>query len=283
MSASACLVPKIDRRLWYNPFTRDGLRLPAGAAQGGFQIHEAGLMVLDDNWQHAGVSSPFWRLFYDFTPGAWVQAGGVRHSLGPKRIVIMPDGAPFDCGSSAGVAHLWLHFSLYLSLTHTAPGVFALPASPAMQAVVRDLRTRIAARDVGAVQHTGAALLHLVFAGGQAGQIEALPERLRKLFNWIENALDGEITNAAMAAQAGMSVEAFIRWFKSRTGRTPAALVAERRVREACRLLAFSEDSIEQVAEAVGFANRHHFSRVFKRFAGCGPAEFRRGRSGKTG
>ncbi len=59
-----------------------------------------------------------------------------------------------------------------------------------------------------------------------------------------------------------------------------AAFVAERRIREACRRLALSADSIEQVAEAAGFANRHHFSRVFKRFAGCGPAEFRRGRGG---
>ena len=75
-----------------------------------------------------------------------------------------------------------------------------------------------------------------------------------------------------------MSVEAFIRWFKARTGRTPAAFVTERRVREACRRLAFGEESIEQVAEATGFANRHHFSRVFKQHAGCGPAEFRRGR-----
>jgi AraC-like DNA-binding protein len=36
---------------------------------------------------------------------------------------------------------------------------------------------------------------------------------------------------------------------------------------------------LEQVADGVGFANRHHFSRVFKQYAGCGPAQFRRGRS----
>jgi AraC-like DNA-binding protein len=279
MSASACLVPKIDRQLWYNPFTSDGVRLPAGSAQGGFQIHEAGVMVLDENWLHRGVCSPFWRLFYDFTPGAWVEAGGRRHALGPNRIVVMPDGAPFDCGSGRGVEHLWLHFSLYLSLAHAAPGVFALPAGPVMQAIAKELRGQVVAREANAVQHLSSALLHLVFAEGPVGRIEAMPERLRKLFNWIENMLDGAITNEAMAGQAGMSVEAFIRWFKARTGRTPAAFVAERRIREACRLLAFSEDSIEQVAEGVGFTNRHHFSRVFKRYAGCGPAEFRRGRS----
>lgn len=246
--------------------------------QAGFQIHEAGLMELDAQWQHRGVCSPFWRLFYDFTPGAWVESEGRRHPLGPGTLVIMPDGVPFDCGSGAGVAHLWLHFSLYLSLTQTTPGVFALRADGVIKGVLKELRRMIAERDAEGVRHQAAALLHLVFAAGAAGRVEAMPERLRKVFHWIENTLDGAVTNEAMAGQAGMSVEAFIRWFKARTGRTPATFVAERRIREACRLLAFGEDSIEQVAEAVGFANRHHFSRVFKRYAGCGPAEFRRGR-----
>jgi transcriptional regulator GlxA family with amidase domain len=122
-------------------------------------------------------------------------------------------------------------------------------------------------------------MLHLIFAGSPGVRAETVPDRLRRVFNSIEHTLDGDITNPTLARQAGMSVEAFIRWFKARTGRTPAAFVAERRIREACRLLAFAEDSVEQVAEAVGFANRHHFSRVFKRYAGCGPAAFRRGRT----
>lgn len=273
-------MPKIDRKLWYNPFTQDGVRLPTEAGPEGFQIHEAGVITLDETWRHRGVCSPFWRLFYDFTPGAWVWAGDTRHVLGPDRVVVMPDGAPFDCGTKAGAVHLWLHFSLYLALPQTTPGVFALPATAALRAVAAELRQRIETRDVGGVQHTGAALIHLAFATGQAGRLEAVPERLRRVFNGIEQALAEPLTNDTLAAQAGMSVEAFIRWFKGRTGRTPAAFVAERRIREACRLLAFGESSIEQVAEAVGFSNRHHFSRVFKRYAGCGPAAFRRGRGG---
>jgi AraC-like DNA-binding protein len=277
MSGNACLVPKIDQHLWRDPFTRDGLRLPALSGQEGFQIHEAGVRRLDEHWLFRGVCSPFWRLFYDFNAGAWVESGGERYALGPGRVVAMPDGVPFDCGSRRGVEHLWLHFSLHLVLPAAAPAVFALPAGSALRAVAGELRGFVAAGDAGVVRHAAAALLHLVFAS-RGVMPEPMQERLRTSCAWIERNLGGEITNAALAAQAGMSVEAFIRWFKARTGRTPAAFVAERRVREACRRLAFDEDSIEQVAEATGFANRHHFSRVFKQYAGCGPAEFRRGR-----
>lgn len=235
-------------------------------------------MKLDAGWRHEGVCSPFWRLFYDFTPGAWVVSGGRRIALGPERIAVMPDGVPFDCGTRAGVEHLWVHFSMYRLLPEAAPAVFALPAGPALRAVAAELRARLAAGDVSSARQVGAALLHLVFADQAEAQTPAVPERLRRVLQRIDGGLGAPINNRLLAEQAGMSVEAFIRWFRSRTGRTPAAFVAERRIREACRRLALSADSIEQVAEAAGFANRHHFSRVFKRFAGCGPAEFRRGR-----
>ena len=72
-----------------------------------------------------------------------------------------------------------------------------------------------------AVRHTGSAMLHLIFAGSPGVRAETVPDRLRRVFNSIEHTLDGDITNATLARQAGMSVEAFIRWFKARTGRTP--------------------------------------------------------------
>lgn len=237
-------------------------------------------MVLDGAWRHEGVCSPFWRLFYDFTPGAWVASGGRRHALGPEVVAIMPDGVPFDCGTRTGVEHLWVHFSMYRMLPEAAPAVWVVPAGPACRAVAAALRARLAAGEARAARHCGAALLHLVLADHAVAAAPAVAERLRRVLQRIEAGLGGAIDNRLLAEQAGMSVEAFIRWFRGRTGRTPAAFVAERRIREACRRLALTDDSIEQVAEAAGFANRHHFSRVFKRFAGCGPAEFRRGRGG---
>jgi AraC-like DNA-binding protein len=269
-------VPKTDQRLWHDPFTAHGLKPPAGESGDSFQIHECGVLRLGSNWNHQGVRSPFWRLYYDLTPGAWIESQGRRHSLGPERVVLVPDGVSFDCGSRPGADHLWVHFSLYLSLTTATAGIIEVPADRTVRAVARELHRVIARRQTARAAHISASLLHLVFAEVGPEGFETIPLRLRKLFGWIQHSLSGEITNERLAAQAGLSIEAFIRWFKASTGRTPAAFVAERRIHEACRRLTFSGDSIEQVAEAVGFANRHHFSRVFKRHAGCGPARFRR-------
>ena len=272
-------MPKTDHRLWHNPFTPHGLKPPAGEGGDSFQIHECGLLRLDGGWNFSGVCSPYWRLYYDRTPGAWIESGGRRYPLTPAKFVLVPDGVAFNCGSRPGAEHMWVHFSLYPSLTEPGADVVEIPATRTGRAVARELQRRIERRQAVPAAHTGAGLLHLVFAEMGPEWSAALPPRLRKVFSWIQHALGGEISNGLLAAQAGLSVEAFIRWFKAATGRTPAAFVAERRIREACRRLAFSDDSIEQVAEAVGFANRHHFSRVFKQYAGCGPAQFRRGRA----
>lgn len=271
-------MPKTDHHQWHNPFTPHGQKPPAGEGAGSYQIHECGRMRLDAGWNHQEVCSPFWRLYYDRTPGAWIDSGGRRYPLTPAKFVLVPDGVVFNCGSRPGAAHLWVHFSLYPSLTEAGAGILEIPASRTARLVARELERRLERREAGPTAQTGAALLHLVFSEMGSDWFAVIPPRLRKLYSWIQHALGGKITNRLLAGQAGLSVEAFIRWFKVQTGRTPAAFVAERRIREASRRLAFTDDTIDQVAEAVGFANRHHFSRVFKQYAGCGPAQFRRGR-----
>lgn len=268
---------KIDHSPWVNPFTEHGLRLPRGTGGSVWQLHEAGHMLLSDQWRHHGVCSPFWRLFYDFGPGAWVDFAGRRHELHPDCVVIMPGGVTFDCGSRAGTDHLWLHFSPQMALPVQPPAVINLAVDATFRAVAHALRAAIDRAVAVPAGHLGSALLHVTMAGPAAGLFDLPERRLRRVFAWLEHNVGGRITNAGLAAQCGMSVEPFIRWFKSRTGRTPAVFVAEWRVREACRRLAYGDDSIERIAEDLGFSNRHHFSRVFRNYAGCGPATFRRG------
>ena len=171
-------MPKTDLRLWHDPFTAHGVKPPAGEAGDSFQLHECGALRIGPHWSHQGVRSPFWRLYHGYKAGAWIESQGRRHALAPDRMVLVPDGVTFDCGSRSGAGHLWVHFSLYLSLTSAAAGVLEVPVGPVVRTVARELRRAIAQRDAARAGRVGAALLHLVFAEAGPERFETIPLRL---------------------------------------------------------------------------------------------------------
>ena len=260
-----------DRSVWQTPLTAAGVRL--GEPDLTVEPHEAGCAWKGPEWQHRGVCSPFWRLYYNFEPGGVVRSGGREWKLEPAAVLLVPEGVTFDCMATGRFRHLWIHFTVRPMLSAT---VTIVEVDAALREMVTALARGLEGHRAGArtLRRWAMAVVHGVLAATALTAAPAHP-RLRLVLARVEADLAGALDNTTLAATAGLSVEAFIRWFRRETGRTPAVFVAEQRVREACRRLAFTGDSIEQVAEEVGFTNRHHFSRVFKRYAGCGPAAFR--------
>ncbi len=267
---------KIDHTLWRNPFTGQGLRLPVGSGSEGFRMHELGAIEVDHRWQHSAVSSPFWRLFYDMSPGVWVKSGGQIHHLDQNHAIILPEGVSFDCGAREKLNHFWIHFSLALNVHASGSKPMEIEVGKEFQEVAKKLRNVTLAKRVTQARRLGQALLHLAFVEVDTQSWEILDPRLRRILTWLDIRLGAPITNEQMARMTGLGIEPFIRWFKKSTGQTPAVYVTARRMREASRRLSYEDETIEDIAEAVGYRNRHHFSRVFKRYAGMGPATYRR-------
>jgi len=86
----------------------------------------------------------------------------------------------------------------------------------------------------------------------------------------------GPIRNADLAELAHMNVNSFSRLFRQATGETPQAHLTRLRVEEACVLLHEAALAIPDVAEATGFCDRYHFTRVFRKGRGMTPGAFRR-------
>jgi len=267
---------KIDLKPWRNPFTGQGLRLPTSRDGGEFRIYETGAMTLGDDWNHRDVCSPFWRLFYDLSEGVWVQGGSKRYRTNKTRAILLPEGVPFDCGGPAGVLHIWIHFTLSLSDQLSLRRPLEIDAGNEFQSVAEKLREVTLDGQIESARRVGMALLHLAFVGVPTQSLEVADPRMRRVLAWLDTSLDSPIGNQKLARIAGLGIEPFIRWFKKHMGQTPAVYVMGRRMREASRRLIYEEESIETIAERVGYHNRHHFSRVFQRYAGVGPGAFRK-------
>ncbi len=77
-----------------------------------------------------------------------------------------------------------------------------------------------------------------------------------------------------IAAIANLSIEAFCRFFKTRTRKTYTNFLNEVRVSQACRLLISSDKPIQLIAFETGFNNLSHFNRVFKKLKGQTPRSY---------
>ena len=73
----------------------------------------------------------------------------------------------------------------------------------------------------------------------------------------------------------------FIRSFKQILKVTPMQYILSLRMANAQSLLETTEDSISEIAEAVGYDNPLYFSRIFRKNIGVSPSEYRKRSAGK--
>ncbi|MBT0568858.1 helix-turn-helix domain-containing protein [Curvibacter sp. CHRR-16] len=80
---------------------------------------------------------------------------------------------------------------------------------------------------------------------------------------------------AQYARSLSISPTHFNRLVRAATGSPASALINARLVREARRQLAYTNLRIASIADALGFSDQSHFSRVFSRATGVSPRTFR--------
>ena len=78
-----------------------------------------------------------------------------------------------------------------------------------------------------------------------------------------------------LAARVGMSSRNFARRFKAATGDTPLRYVQRLRINAAKHLLESDVTTIQEVSSAVGYDDVIFFRRLFKRYTGVPPREYR--------
>ncbi|MBV2150112.1 helix-turn-helix domain-containing protein [Sphingobium sp. AS12] len=81
----------------------------------------------------------------------------------------------------------------------------------------------------------------------------------------------------SLARAAGMSRSGFAKAFSDTLGATPMEFVARARLTSARELLLSTPLPVSAIASQVGFANRSHFSRAFRKTFGIDPSSLRRG------
>lgn len=256
----------------------DPLGIPPGRS--GLALHETGFLKASSHWNFPGVFSPFWRFYYNASPGHRVVFGERVVELVPGIILLIPPHCLFHCQGENPVPAFWVAFSFTHRLGGDVVPPVLLKARDTELCLIRDLMELILSnpdlQPDEVIYRNSLALLQVTLSRSELVWQAPIPKNLGRLLEYIENRLDSKLSMHELARLAGMSPAGFNRTFKSRFGTSPARYVSEMRVREAARLMLQSDGSIDEIAEKTGFPNRAYFSRVFKQITGEAPAGFRR-------
>ncbi|MFB2120250.1 AraC family transcriptional regulator [Parapedobacter sp. 2B3] len=101
-------------------------------------------------------------------------------------------------------------------------------------------------------------------------------DRINNIYDFALQHFRQRIALDEIADVAGMSSNAFCRYFKSRTGKTFSQFLIEIRVGHACKLLIENNLSVKEICFETGFYNFAGFHKYFKQITGKSPLNYRR-------
>ena len=103
-----------------------------------------------------------------------------------------------------------------------------------------------------------------------------MSEKIKLSIDYILRHLHYDISLKQIADNAGLSETYFSALFKKETGETVSEFIQKSRVREAQSMIQFSEYSLLEIGQYLGFCSQSHFSKTFRKYTGMTPGQFRK-------
>lgn len=201
--------------------------------------------------------------------------------------IIFPPGYKYKYTfSGIGViSYYFAHFTgSYVNELLSSLGTPELPkvCRAGSQKAVHDAFTAIFdafAREDIYVSQKGAAYLQAALAAVLSPVEEGgKRERLKKSLSYINAFYTKDITLAELAAMDNLSVSRYNALFREVTGASPVRYICALRINHACSLLETTDMGVGVIGESVGYADKHFFSKMFKKHVGVSPQKYRSGK-----
>jgi AraC-like DNA-binding protein len=100
--------------------------------------------------------------------------------------------------------------------------------------------------------------------------------RLTRLFDFIDANYQHPIRLKEAARITNMTAESFCRFFKQKTGKNFVDYLQETRMSRACHSLLNTDNTVAEIAYQTGFKTASNFNKLFRKFNGNSPTEYRK-------
>ena len=129
--------------------------------------------------------------------------------------------------------------------------------------------------DLEDIRRISTALLKEMSRGDRSGAEESERKVISQAKQYVKDHADKEISLSEVANAVYLNPVYLSRLFKVETGSSFSDYVTEVRMEQAAHLLQHTNLRIYEICEKVGYKDVRHFYKLFKKYAGCSPSEYR--------
>ncbi len=175
---------------------------------------------------------------------------------------------------------LWIHFNGYyieeiLKETKLEYGVHHITPSPVCEKVFVQLVAEHNQK-TGISNDKGLLLTFLTMLGKSINHLNSSNEKIEEAVSFITTNYNTEISIQELADSCNLSQSHFMALFKEKTGQSPHAYQQTLRINNCMTLLASTQLSVSDIGMLSGYTDPLYFSRVFKKYVGVSPKEYRK-------
>lgn len=228
------------------------------------------------------VGDPYWRIYLPVKGDFRLQYSYEEYAIVPGNLYLIPPYAPFRVRSITPSSHYWIHFfSDELEHVQGLSKPFSFPVHPEtlrpqFREIIRGFSTAQTLSELFSLKHKIIAVLVLLlerFAGGHGLHFSS--GRFSHITDYIDNNLERPIEIAELRAMTTLSGPEFSAQFRRAMGVPPKQYLSIRRISKAKMLLLRTQDPIKEIALRTGFENEFFFFRIFKKYTGLTPTQYR--------
>ena len=267
---------------------------PAAPERADFRLVPIPRLAAGGRWRVEAMRSYSEPLLLWFTRGQGrITVAGVTRGYGAHNAIFIPAGVMhgFEIGHQVHGTALFFGRETDLALPRTPQHLRVRDAIPQgelssiLDAVQREMESSKPGHERAAHHHLGLVGVWLErqlaeAAADPAAAAPARPDAARKLAMRYTALLERKYRSGAnvadLAAELGVTATHLTRVCNRTCGRTAHALLADRKMHEARRLLAETPLPVREVSERLGFASPAYFTRAFQGSTGKTPSGFRR-------
>ncbi len=243
--------------------------------------------------QIVDMTSPHWIVSHVQSGEVESVTCGLFHQVNSGQVMVHPPNLPFSEYAARPGQHQWLMVDLafaphldFLRVHPVSPVVTLTDIDMYFQTFVRLEhiwhQSSSLTRDLRLTALTFELVCQIVEAWQQNGGVarpavmQTAPDRFVGLLTYMQNHLDQRLTRDDLAAHVFLHPSYFDRLFRSAYGLPPMQMLREMRLRRAQEHLERTEDILEHIADACGFGDAAHLSRLFRQRFGQSPSQYRK-------